>query len=98
MLSSRFEGMPNALLEAMGAGLAVIVSDASPGPLEVVSHGQSGWVVPTEQVSALAEAMRQLAEDQSLRSRLGTAAAGLMESHSWDSLDGTWRQALQLDR
>lgn len=98
VLASRFEGMPNALLEAMGAGLAVIVSDASPGPLEVVSHGQSGWVVPTEQVTALAEAMRQLAEDQSLRSRLGTAAAGLMESHSWNALDGTWRQALHLDR
>jgi glycosyltransferase involved in cell wall biosynthesis len=98
VLPSRFEGMPNALLEAMGAGLAVIVSDASPGPLEVVSHAESGWVVPTEQVNALATAMQHLAEEQPLRSQLGTAAAGLMEAHSWDALDDTWRDALNLRR
>ena len=97
VLSSRFEGMPNALLEAMGAGLAVIVSDASPGPLEVVTHATSGWVVPTERVSLLAEAMQRLAEDPALRRQLGTAAAGLMQAHSWDALDPTWSEALRLD-
>ena len=98
VLPSRFEGMPNALLEAMGAGLAVIVSDASPGPLEVVTHAESGWVVPTEQVNPLAAAMQHLAEDPALRCQLGTAAAGLMEAHSWDALDGTWKDALMLKR
>jgi len=98
VLPSRFEGMPNALLEAMAAGLAVIVSDASPGPLEVVRHAESGWVVPTEQVNSLAEAMQHLAEDQALRSQLGSVAARLMDAHSWDVLDGTWREALMLRR
>ena len=48
VLPSRFEGMPNALLEAMAAGLAVVVTDASPGPLEVVEDGVSGLVVPSD--------------------------------------------------
>ena len=97
VLPSRFEGMPNALLEAMGSGLAVIVSNASPGPLEVVQHGESGWVVPTEQVDSLADAMQRLAEDPALRFRLGSSAAELMAAHSWDSLDSTLKNALQLD-
>jgi len=97
VLPSRYEGMPNALLEAMGSGLAVIVSDASPGPLELVSHGESGWVVPTEQVELLSDAMQRLAEDNELRLRLGFAAAQLMAAHSWDVLDATWRSALCLE-
>ena len=44
------------------------------------------------------EAMQHLAEDPALRCQLGTAAAGLMEAHSWDALDSTWRDALMLKR
>jgi len=97
VLPSRFEGMPNALLEAMGSGLSVIVSDASPGPMEVVRHGESGWVVPTEQVELLSDAMLRLAEDDALRLRLGSAAAELMAAHTWDALDATWKNALCLE-
>ena len=48
VLPSRFEGMPNALLEAMAQGLAVVVTDASPGPLEEIEQGVNGFVVPSE--------------------------------------------------
>ena len=41
----------------MAAGLPVIVTDASPGPLEVVEHGMNGWVVPSDDPSALADAL-----------------------------------------
>ena len=74
VLPSRFEGMPNALLEAMAAGLPVVVSDASPGPLEVVRHEDNGLVVEVENVQALAAAMRVLAEDAQCRHRLGESA------------------------
>ena len=94
VLSSRFEGMPNSLLEAMGNGLPVIVSDASPGPLEVVIHDQSGLVVPSEKVTLLSEAMRSMAKDSALRRRLGDAAIEVMHAYSWDKLDSVWTQIL----
>ncbi|MEA2716728.1 MAG: GalNAc-alpha-(1-_4)-GalNAc-alpha-(1-_3)-diNAcBac-PP-undecaprenol [Actinomycetota bacterium] len=73
-LPSRYEGMPNALLEAMSFGVAPIVSDASPGPLEVVRHGETGLVVPTGDAGALAAAITRLATDPELRRTLGDAA------------------------
>ncbi|GIS13426.1 MAG: hypothetical protein CM15mP116_00090 [Synechococcus sp.] len=60
--------MPNALLEAMAVGLAVVVTDASPGPLEVVEAGVSGLVVPSDEPAALADALDRLAAQPQLRS------------------------------
>ena len=90
VLPSRFEGMPNALLEAMAAGLAVIVTDASPGPLEVVQHGVNGWVVPSDDPSALAEALDRLAADPSLRERLGAAARDTLRQSDWSVVGPIW--------
>ena len=63
VLPSRFEGMPNALLEAMASGLPAVVSDASPGPLEEVTDGENGLVVPAGDATALTRAMTRLAGD-----------------------------------
>ena len=88
--------MPNALLEAMGHGLAVIVSDASPGPLEVVIDGQSGLVVPSEEVEELALAMQRLAQSADLREKLGAAAQAVTQQQSWANLDDCWCSVLGL--
>ena len=90
VLPSRFEGMPNALLEAMAAGLAVVVTDASPGPLEVVKHGVNGLVVPSDDPSALAAALDQLAADPGLRERLGVAARDTLRQLDWPVVGPIW--------
>ena len=82
-LPSRFEGMPNALLEAMAAGLPSVVSDASPGPLEMVTDGRQGLVVPCDDVSAFATALQQLMRDGDLRDRYGDAARAKLRSLDW---------------
>ena len=97
VLPSRFEGMPNALLEAMGSGMAVVVSDASPGPLEVVVDGETGLVFRSEDVEALSVAMKKLALDRLLRVQLGMEAFSLMKNQSWDSLDHVWCKILSID-
>ena len=90
VLPSRFEGMPNALLEAMAAGLAVVVTDASPGPLEVVVNGVSGLVVPSDEPSALADALDRLAADPGLRERLGAAARATLRQADWPVVGPIW--------
>ena len=95
-LPSRFEGMPNALLEAMAAGLPSVVSDASPGPLEMVSDGCQGLVVPNENVKAFAEALQHLMGDQALRERMGAEARTTLRALDWDVVEPHWRSVLAL--
>ena len=97
VLPSRKEGMPNALLEAMASGLAVIVNDASPGPLEFVTHGQNGLVVPHDDAAALARAMLRLQTNPQLRIRLGLAAQDRLKSQDWPVLEPIWKAALAME-
>lgn len=96
VLPSRKEGTPNALLEAMAAGLAVVVSDASPGPLALVENGVTGLVVPVDDAAALASALQRLISDPDLCASLGAAAAMRMRKHGWDVLEPQWRTVLAL--
>ena len=96
VLPSRKEGVPNALLEAMAAGLAVIVNDASPGPLEFVTHDQNGLVVSHDDAAALARAMLRLQKDPQLRTRLGLAAQERLKTQDWPVLEPIWKAALAM--
>jgi glycosyltransferase involved in cell wall biosynthesis len=69
VLPSRFEGAPYTPLEAMRAGVPVIVSDA-PGNRDTVEPGVSGLVVPTDDAVRLGEAIVAVIEDRRLREHL----------------------------
>ena len=92
--TSRFEGSPNALVEAMSCGLPVIVTDASPGPLELVGSDEAGLVVSVDDVDATTAAIRRLAEDQPLRQSLGRAAAARARAHRAEHAMRAWRALL----
>jgi GalNAc-alpha-(1->4)-GalNAc-alpha-(1->3)-diNAcBac-PP-undecaprenol alpha-1,4-N-acetyl-D-galactosaminyltransferase len=99
ILTSRFEGSPNALLEAMACGLPAIVSDASPGPCELVGAKDSaaGVVVPVEDAQATAAAILRLARNESLRRRFGLAARERVREHEADQAIEVWLRLLRCD-
>lgn len=94
VLPSRFEGTPNALLEAMAHRMACIVSDASPGPLRLVEDGVSGLVVETDSVPDLAAALERLAADEPLRRRLGDTAFDRVRGFGLDRIGPIWDRIL----
>jgi O-methyltransferase len=81
-MTSRFEGFPMVLLEAMSAGLPVVSYDCRTGPAEIVSHGVDGYVVPNRDRGALAAAMSELMDDAEKRSAF--AAAALEKAERYD--------------
>lgn len=72
VLSSEMEGLPLAMLEAMKQRLPVIATSVGGIP-EVINHNQTGLLTPVNDPTALARAIRQVAQDTDLRSRLGLA-------------------------
>jgi len=72
MMTSRREGLPNSILEAMALGLPVVTTDVA-GAKELVDHGVTGFVRPQDDASGLAAAATALAGDPALRRRMGAA-------------------------
>lgn len=78
-LASYLEGSPNAVLEAMAAGLPVVVSDWGEAD-ELVEDGVTGRIVPARDPQALALALQELLVDPALRSRMGEAGKRVVAS------------------
>ena len=77
---SLFEGHPNAVIEAMAAGLPVVASDI-PGNNELVKHGVTGYLVPARDSGALSEAITDLAGDHRSMRTLGDAGRQTVTAH-----------------
>jgi glycosyltransferase involved in cell wall biosynthesis len=78
VLPSRWEGMPNAVLEAMACGLPCVATRVS-GSEELIQSGVNGILVEPEDVTALGQALRTLLEDPSLAREYGRAARATVE-------------------
>lgn len=94
VLSSRYEGFPNVLMEAMQLGRACISFDCPSGPRELIEDNVSGVLVPAEDVTGLATSMRHLALDADLRSRLGGEATKVNERFSPEVVYSRWLQVI----
>lgn len=97
VLPSLNEGLPMSVLEAMSWGLPVIASPVGGIP-EIVKDGSNGLLVPPTDISAIAEAIRRLVEDEPLRLQMGknarTSVEGLDISCYWQNLRTMYQSVL----
>lgn len=96
------EGMPRAMLEAAACARPLVVTDV-PGCRHFVRDGVEGLIVPPEDASALAEALRRLASDRALRERMGAAARrrlleGFTETHVKGALRSVYARIAEHER
>ena len=90
VLSSRYEGFPNALAEAMACGLPVVATDCPSGPAEIIRNNVDGILVAPDDVEALAETIGQLIADGSMRASLAERASEITARFSVDDIIGRW--------
>ena len=90
VLSSSYEGFPNALLEAMAAGCAVIAADCESGPSEIVRHEIDGWLIPPSNREALTVRLRDAIRNPELCRELGIRAKNVTDRFSMESCFDAW--------
>ena len=91
VLTSKQEGMPNALIEAMVSGLATVSTDCPcGGPAELIENGVNGILISVDDETALTKALDKLLSDDEYRNRLGENAKKLIEKVHPDIVNAQW--------
>ena len=90
VLASRWEGMPNAVLEAMAAGIPIVATDVE-GVRELITHEQSGLVIPVDDTDRLQDSLKSLLDspEQQLMYRNKSQALS-KERLTWDKIAGEY--------
>jgi glycosyltransferase involved in cell wall biosynthesis len=93
VLSSDYEGMPNALAEAMALGLPVIATDCPCyGPATLISNNKSGILVPVGDVDKMAEAISKVLGDEIFAQELGNEAMKIKDILNPDKIYKEWKE------
>ena len=91
-MSSHYEGLPMALIEAQAYGLPAVSFDCKCGPREVIVDGRTGLLVPEGDVQALARALLDLIRDPERRRQMGAEAARMAVRFDFEAIMNQWDQ------
>lgn len=95
LMTSRYEGFPMVMIEAMACGLPVISYDFKTGPRDIIHLGENGYFVTDGDSSALVAAMANLMNDLPLRQRLGKNALRVRDTFSEASVMDKWTRLFE---
>lgn len=99
VLTSKQEGMPNALIESMVSGLAVISTDCPcGGPAELIENGINGILIPVDDGEALTKSLDKLLADAEYRNRLSEEGKKLIEKVHPDIVNKRWLEYIESRR
>ena len=96
VMASRFEGMPNALMEAMACGIPCISANCEFGPAELIENGVNGLLFNVDDGQALCNSLLQLTDNVGLAERISTNALSIRESHSGIKVASMYREYIEL--
>lgn len=96
VLSSDYEGMPNALMEAMALGLPCVATDCRPGGARtLVEEGVNGYVVPRMNIDALADKMRYVLSHKEVANTIANGGRKIAETHTEKITFDKWEEFIK---
>lgn len=94
VLSSRYEGFPNVLIEAMGYGCASIAFDCLTGPSDIIDHNKNGILIEAENINKLSEGIQYLIDQPETREELGENAKKIIDKLDIENITIKWFQII----
>lgn len=94
VLSSRYEGMPNSLIDALSIGIPCVATDCTPGgPMFLTNNGKNGIIVPIDDEKQMYEAIINLIEDEELYKRLEHDGPSIINVINEKNIRAKWEAA-----
>lgn len=94
VMTSRHEGLPMSLLEAMTYRIPCVSFDVPTGPSEIIADGQNGFLIPAFDVEQMQERIEQLIHDEALRTRMSDRTADTIKKFEGEKILDKWEQLL----